>query len=312
MKKSRLAQRKLGTKPKSKPKKKSFFKIILIPVFLVVFIIVLFYIFSPKVWDGKSKFVVSVQSSSHDVQVLILDPANSLITTLFIPSQTEVQAANQLGTWKIGSITKLGHDKKLGEDFLKNSIIKSFSFPIDFNVDESFLDLVSGNLPKEFKAIFVGGFSEVSAIDKIRIALFSLQISNASRFNVDLSKTNELERVRLDDGSLGFKVAGNIPTNIESYFVAYDNAHMLNLLINNATSMNQYASITSKVVEILGANVASIQYQSPSDFDCKVTGLSKDIVLKIARVFSCEVNLVKPVNNFDIQIDIGKKFKDRF
>jgi len=318
MKQSRLAKRKLmGTNlsvsKSTKPTKKRSWKIPAIIGFIILLVFVLFYFLGVRNWNGHSKIAVAVQEVTGNVIIVIIDPSSSSISKFDIPSETEVQAANQLGTWKIGSITKLGRDKKLKEGFLKNTVIKSFNFPIDFESDESFLNLTSGNLVKEMQSLTKTSSSSFSLLDRIRIAVFSLQVSDTARFDTDLSKTSELERVQLVDGSLGFRVTETIPTNIESYFTIQDNLkQMFNVLINNGTGSNFYAALLGKAIEVIGVNVASIQNVPLSNSDCTVTGLSKDMVFKIAQVFSCQTKLSKPSNNFDIQIDLGSKFKDRF
>jgi hypothetical protein len=313
MQKSRLRDRKLGKNLTKKKPKRRFPWLFVVLAFLFVFIGIVILIFSrSSVWDGKTKVGVSVQKDNGDVAVLVLDPASTSITTLTIPSETEVQASNQLGTWKIGSITKLGRDKKIKEDFLKNTVIKTFGYPIDEESGVVFLSLISGNPLKRIQTAFTNT-SGFSVMDKIKIALFSLQVNEVRRFDIDLSKTSQLERVKLLDGSLGFQVSENIPTNIEAYF-AIDNkiSGNLNLLINNATSVNRYSLFVGKVFETLGINVTSIQNKDVKDFDCKVTGLSRDIVIKMARIFSCETDFSAPSDNFDIQVDIGTAFKNRF
>lgn len=315
MKQSRLAQRKLGEKKiEHKParKRKKIWKFILIFALAVVIVGVLFFIFGSRAWDGHSKITSVYQKMSGDASIVVLDPGSLSIVTFDVPSQTEVQAARQLGTWKIGSISRLGEDKKISGDFLKNTIIKSFNFPIDEEADESFGRLTSGNLLSEIGAV-VGGQSDFSLVDRIKIALFSLQIADVSRFDINLSNTSELERAFLSDGSLGWKVNENTPTNIESYFVIGDLENKnYNVLINNGTGSNLYSSLVGKVAEMIGVNVASIQILPTTDFDCSVMGQSHEAVDKIARIFSCGKVYGQPANNFDVRIDIGKKFKTRF
>lgn len=314
MQKSRLRERKMGkTLRTKKPRKKFPWLLILVPIVFLISLVVGVLVFgSGSVWDGRTKIGVSLQKTSGEVDILVLDPTSTSITTLRIPAETEVQASNQLGTWKIGSITRLGRDKKIAQDFLKNTVIKTFGYPIDAEAGESFLTLVTGNALKRIQTAIVEDMG-VSILDRIKIALFSLQVNEVRRFDVDLSKTAQLERVKLTDGSLGFQVSESIPTNIEAYF-AIDNviSGNSNLLINNATSVNRYSLFVGKVFEALGINVTSIQNRDPKDFDCKVIGLSRDIVIKMARIFSCETEFSTPLDNFDIQIDIGTKFKNRF
>jgi len=67
-----------------------------------------------------------------------------------------------------------------------------------------------------------------------------------------------------------------------------------------------------KVLEVMGLNIASVQSVQTNNSDCKVTGLNTEIVGEIGDMFSCSKNFAKPGDNFDIQIDLGSKFINRF
>ncbi len=298
MKKSRLAQRKLGIKPKPKQKSKSLLKFFLFLVLLILVSLAVFYIFSPKTWDGKSKITVSVQRSSGEVNIIILDPPSSSIYSIVIPPQTQVEASNQLGSWKLESITKLGIDKKLGGDFLKNTIIKSFNFPVDYWAEENFLSNLNSKP------------SNLTLIDKIRIMLFSFGVGNSSKVDINLKDTSVLARSQLVDTSLGWKITNNMPSKIKSYFVIANPNEQV--LIRDTTQDVSSANMVAKAIAFLGINVASVQVENDIDFDCVIIGKDKEMVSKIANIFDCTSEIKKPANNFDVQIDLGTKFKNRF
>ncbi len=286
MKQSRLAQRKLGIKPTKKTKKINFLKPVLILSFVLIIFGVLFFIFSPKSWDGKSRFAVVSQNPNGDVVIEILDPLSSLVTNLTIPASTEVEAARQLGTWKLGSITRLGIDKNLGSEYLKNTVIKSFRFPIDASVD-------------------------LSIIDKIRIKLFLITVGGNSQSNLNLKDTDYIKRVQLVDGSLGWRITDSIPTNVAVFFNE-NFGNNINVSINNASGIKSEGSMTGKVLEVMGLNVASIQNLDKENSDCKITSLNQPLASKIAKIFNCSVNLTSPANNFDMEINLGTNFAQRF
>ena len=237
-------------------------------------------------WDGKSKLSVVSQSGTGDVAVTVYDPGSYGITVIKIPADTLVEAANNLGTWKLGSISKLGIDKNLGSWFLKNTVVKSFYFPID---------AVPANL---------------SILDKLKIYVFSLSIGNTGKNTIDLANTSYLRRSQLVDGSLGWQITDTMPLSVESYFSVSGTS--MNVLIKNMSGSKRSAVIAGKVVEALGERVASVQNLDASDTDCKAVGLSDKIITEIAKVFSCQKEIKKPADNFDIEIDLGKKFTSRF
>src|SRR5258706_766709 len=286
---SRLKERKLGKNlAPNKKKKKSHVKLVLL--ILGIFFVLLYTIYlilnTSSLWDGKSKFAVASQSSNGDVSIQVLDPVNSLVTDLQIPASTLVDAANQLGTWKLGSITKLGSDKNLGSDFLKNTIIKSFNFP-------------------------VVGSSNLSLLDKVRIKIFLLTTGSNNQVNLDLKDTNYLTRSQLVDGSLGWKISENMPTKVEAIFNV-NFAKNINVTILNSTGITSEGRMVGKVVEVMGLNITSIQNLDKQNFDCKVVSINTDLATKIAKIFNCDVSIKTPVNNFDVEISLGVKFAQRF
>lgn len=300
MKHSRLAQRKLNQQNQKKVTKKPFFSIkAVLGVFLFIFILLaVCYLLLPSSWSGKSKIAVSVQDPSGDVKVVVLDPPNSSIYTIIIPGATQVDASNELGSWKLESITRLGQDKKLGGDFLKNTLIKSFNFPIDYWASDNFLSSLNS------------GPSNFSFMDKIKILLFSVGVGNNARIDVNLTDSGILERSQLIDTSLGWTISNNMPAKIKSYFAIVDSNEQV--LIKDATGDGDSANMVAKTLETLGVNIASVQQEGDGNIDCKITGLDQDIVVKIASIFTCTSEIKKPGNNFDIEIDLGAKFKNRF
>lgn len=292
IKESRLAKRRMGQDLKKPPKKRRKLKKILAGLFLfLVFVSVLFYLLSPRKWDGVSKVSIAAQEENGNVNLRVFDPSSSSITTFEIPAETQVKAAKELGTWKLGSITRLGIERRVGVDFLKNTLIKSFGFPIDEETDT-----------RE---------SNFSMVDRIRLFLFSLQVSQANKYYIDLTKTRVLTKGRLTDGTEGYKI-NDIPTNIKSYFVT-DNKSVLNVIINNFIMGQGSAFMVSKMLDTLGVNVASIQDKQPDQgLDCVVVGLSKDVATKISKILGCKYEERKALNNFDIEVNIGQKFSDRF
>ncbi len=313
MQKSRLAQRKLGLQKEIKPKKKFNLKFVIIPGFIVTALILVFFMLAQKTWDGNSKLTVAIQKQDGTGEVVILDPSSSSITTIEIPANTVVDASHQLGTWKFGSITKLGQNENLGGDFLKNTIIKSFNFPIDDWASENFLNVISGNILKSTKAIFNNNDTNLSFIDEIRVALFSLPIGNNQRININLKNSSYLRDVRQKDGSEGLEIGETMPGNLESYLVdPFISQSNLNVLINNGSHDSSTVDTVVKTIEVLGANVSSVQNSGNNTDDCKVIGIREVAVNKIAKIFDCKVSLEKANSNFDIEVDFGTKFKERF
>jgi hypothetical protein len=289
MKQSRLQSRKLGIKPLKKTKKShTKFLLILAALCLTILSIIYLILNASSSWDGKSKFTIASENLTGDITIQILDPSNSSITKIIIPATTEVDAANELGKWKLGSIVKLGIDKNKGNDFLKNTLIKSFQFPID-------------------------GSSNLPLLDKMRIKFFLLTLAGGNELNLNLEETDYLNRAKLKDGTLGWKIAESMPTNVESYFNENSqNGRGVNVAVNNSSGVRGEGIMAGKVIEVLGLNVASIINSDKNDFDCKVISENKDLAIKISKILSCDIKFAKPQNNFDLEINLGSKFAQRF
>ena len=299
MKHSRLAQRKLNQHQKKVTNKIFTTKWQALLIFaLLALLFTTVYLVLPSSWNGKSKIAVSVQDPSGNVKVVILDPPNSSIYTVVIPGVTQVSASNELGSWKLESITKLGQDKKLSGDFLKNTIIKSFNFPVDYWANANFL------------SSFNSGPSSFTFMDKIKILLFSFGVGGTGKIDINLADSGLLQRSQLVDTSLGWTISDTMPAKIKSYFAIVDSNDQV--LIEDASGNGSSANMVAKTMETLGVNIASIQQEGEQNTDCKITGLDKDIIVKIANIFSCTSEIGKPANNFDIEIQLGTKFKNRF
>ncbi len=294
MQNSRLAQRKLRLqKHPAKKKKRGMWKILILILAVIIILAALIWNFGIfRSWNGKSKISIADQKKGG-VSIVVLDPASSTITTIDIPSNTEVEAAHQLGTWKLGSIGKLGDDEKLGGEFLKNTIINSFKFPVSAWVKD--------------------GQSNLTILDKLQIWLFTLSIGNSGKTNINLSDTNYLIKGKLIDGTMGYQINEVMPLNTKVLFTQVILAKAnLNVEIENAGAGKTNSNMVGKTIEALGLNITSIKDVDITNDDCIVKGTSKEALDEISKIFSCQKEETKASDNFDLEIILGKKFKDRF
>lgn len=294
MQNSRLAQRKLRlekhpVKKKKQPVKR--FVLLILGIILILgFIIWHFGIF--RSWNGKNKISIASQNKGN-VSILILDPSSQAVTSIDIPGNTEVEAAHQLGTWKLGSIGKLGEDEKLGGEFLKDTVINSFKFPVSAWIKD-----------RE---------SNLSLLDRLQIWLFTLSVGNSGKTNISLADTSYLTKGKLIDGTLGYEINENMPLDTKVFFTQASLAKAnLNVVIENAGGGKANANIVGKTLEALGLNITSIKDIDVSDTDCIVKGENSLALDEISKIFTCQKSQTKAADNFDIEVTIGKKFKDRF
>src|SRR3989344_2296602 len=119
---------------KKRKERKSIWKIIL-PISLFFLILFSLFFLKTKYWNSKEKLAVVINRGDK-VLVSLYDPLGGTQTDIIIPGNTQVQAAGELGTWKLGSLWKLGSDEKLGGSLITKTIAKNFGFPVVISWDK--------------------------------------------------------------------------------------------------------------------------------------------------------------------------------
>lgn len=288
---SRLAQRRLPPK-----KKRNYRFLILLPVILIV-VLGFWFLATPSKWGGGGRLGVAFYKQSGDVVLTNFDSEAGTITTILIPKSTQVQAAKNLGTWPLASIPKLGENEKAGGDFVATTITKSFKFPTEAWAEDG------------------GTKTNLSLKDRLRLKLFSLGVKDSHHVEINLADTKYVRKTRLADGTEGYVIQGEIPLNLMSIFSdSTISESKLNILITNATGEGRVASDVSKIVEVMGGKVTSIQKTTVDEkLDCQIiTQDFTEVAEKFAKVFNCPVVSVDPSGNFNLEIKLGKIFKTRF
>src|SRR3990167_7826494 len=74
-----------------------------------------------RVWNGKEKVSVVV-AGTNKVVISVFDPGTSEITNIYIPGETQVDAARELGTFRIKNIWRLGENEKIGGVLLSETV----------------------------------------------------------------------------------------------------------------------------------------------------------------------------------------------
>lgn len=270
------------------PKKKSKVgKYIMFGIFGAVAILVLYFIFRPTVWDGKSRLSIATYEAG-EVKIVTLDPESGSLTTINIPGNTQVSAAYNMGTYQIKNIWDLGKNEKKGGRFLATSIMKSFHFPIEAWEGE--------------------GDTNLTLKDKINIEIYKTKVKNSSRISLDLDQTSYITKAKLVDGSDGFVIREGLPP-VKLLTIFADSRiskTSTGLAIIDKTD-RQVSSNVVGILEVLGLKVTSIDMEDEEDLDCIVNG-GEDTGDKIARLFGCSRGSKKG----SLEIILGTKFSDRF
>lgn len=270
------------------PKKKSKVgKYIGLGILSLIAIIVLYFIFGPTVWDGKSRLSIATYNQG-EVKIVTLDPASTSLTTINIPGNTEVSAAYNLGTYQIKNIWNLGKNEKKGGGFLATTIMKSFHFPVEAWEGE-------GDTNLHFK-------------DRLNIEIYKTKIKNSSKIDLDLEKTSYLSKAKLADGSEGFVIREGLPPVKLLTIFADSEIERQNLRVTIIDKTDR--SVSTHIVgilEVLGLKVTTIEKEEGENLDCIVNGGGK-AGDKIARLFGCGRGSAKD----NVEIILGTKFSQRF
>jgi len=88
-------------------------------------------------WDGKSVINVVIAKSQDgaltDLNFVSLNPDEEKMSVLNLSEDIYVDVPKNFGSWKLGSVYKLGQENnpKIGEDLVKMSISKMLALPVD-------------------------------------------------------------------------------------------------------------------------------------------------------------------------------------
>jgi hypothetical protein len=294
-----------------KNKKTSIKKIFLFILFFLSVILILLYFLPSKFWDGKNRLVV-VRSGESKIFVDIFNPEVDQLISISIPANTEVQAGYGLGEWKLGSIPELGKIEKIGPRLLKDTISKSFKFPVDAWVNADAEGLVSGRLTSKLKFLFNSTSTNLTFMDRLKLVVFTAGAKSRTEFA--LEDSGYLKKAKLLTGEDGFIIEKNLPLKIAKYFsLPLFEEQNLRIRITDATGGTYKVSEMSQLIDVLGSKVLSINTEDQQkDLDCKLRGKNKIAIKKLENIFGCSFQNKSIDGNFDIEIIIGEGFAKRF
>jgi hypothetical protein len=248
---------------------------------------VLVFLLRPKYWNSRGKLAV-VADYGQDVVVSLYDVSRGNRTDIVIPGNTQVLAAYGLGTWKLGSLWKLGADEKIGGSLITRTIAKNFGFPV------------------------FTWWDNLSLGDRLRITIFSF-VNRGNKDVIFLNETGSLRKTVFMDGERGYLVNSDIPEDISSLYSHQDEfGNSLKAKITDSTGNYGIANKVGKVIETMGIKVASISKDSDLKYDCKVSGKNTRLVSKVALILGCGEIETKVSDAFDLEIYLGEKFTQGF
>lgn len=293
---------------------KSYKYLLLILVAILIGLTLAIYNLRTVNWNGKDPLTVAVTQANGDIQLVQLRPANNEIVVLVLPGSTQINAARNLGSWKLKSIWELGVNEKLEGTLLTESITHSYKFPVTYWLSdkENKFDFLDPKLINISRIIGSSINSNLPSGDRLRIYLFALRTKSYKRIREDVAEYPYLKNEILTDGEKGYVLTGNTSQKLFSYFADPDIVEQaITISIVDGSGRGGVAKLLGDLMEVLGAKIASIKSIPVNDLDCLVSGNNPRIVAKISKLLGCEVKDAED-SAIDVTIEFGKIFADRY
>lgn len=288
---------------------------VLVPVFIILaFVCVWIFLgISSHFWNSFDKLSYVFPDPSGNVTIATLDPVSQELIMLTIPGDTEVDVAMNYGTFRIKSVWQLGVDEKLGGSLLVKTVAKNFSMPVFLWGGQDSASLVGSGPAGTIKFVFFPEKTNIPFGDRVAIALFIARTGNLDRTEINLGDSQFLEKQKLNDGVLGYRLSGGISPRISSYFfnntlsdMASKGKELKVKIIDRTKSVNSSLEVGS-VIQVLGGRVVSVDKTQVEDNTfCDIFGNNARIVEILSKSFDCKV--IKGRSDFDVELNLGSKF----
>lgn len=271
---------------KIKPNRSSKAKLVFV-LFFALAIIFFAWFFYRVLSSIPDRLVTAVVNKEGQIEVVVYDFAESSVSRMEIPKDTQMDLAMQRGVLTAESAVAIKNTEKLPGGFVSNSVMRTFSFPIDY---------FHADMPLVLKA---------------QALLLGLRANTSQR--IDLAKSGYLAQEPLKLGVDGYVVKSQMPLQLASLFVDSKIAGKQTVVqISNLTGQaNSAMSPYVAILESLGAKVAPIIRDEPKDMDCYVSAIDQDVMDRVAGIFDCDPGPADP-DGFDINIVLGSRFYERF
>ena len=263
-----------------------------------------FYFFYPSVWSGNGKLTIAASGKEKEVYLVTFDPSAETVTTVIFPGNTSVNAANNFGTWQLGSIWELGFSEGLEGELLVNTLMKTFGLPIEA-WGESNGSLIS---------IIITRKTNLTIKDRAKLLFAYLRIGESGKRTINATETGFLKNVTLPGGVSGYEPKDEVPKSLLRFFsdiqVSQERARVR---IVNKSGNGLLNDQVGKVIEVLGTKIVSVDRESSEKFDCQVvTNSAKITQAKLAQLFSCKKERAKDLAEGEIDFVFGEDFSKRF
>lgn len=291
-------------------------KIMIILLSLICFLLIAsFYTYfsTSSLWGDNEKLSVVVDNGNEGVVVVLLDPIHEEIYKFYYPEDLEIEAARNLGKWKIGSLWELGKDEGVGGALLAHTITKSIKTPVYAWSNDELLMLLDRNFLAIPKIMFnFNSDTNLSIKDFVKIFRFSSKVENAKLITYTPDQLNYISKAKLKDGTDGYVVTRDPETKIMTLFAdEYILADSSRAIIISSSNNQLKVKQIGEVFEAIGVKIAAIRGETHEVEDCEISAKDIKLAENLSKYLDCEFN-AKTSTNFDIEIRIGEEFVKRF
>ena len=276
--------------------------------------------FRHRVWDGKSRLNIAL--AGEKTYLLGLDPVDSEIILIEIPSETQIEVAFGLGSYPIDSVFELSRLEKKEGILLAQTLENNLAIPvkawvdyqkkIDFHQPKNlFFQLIYSSLKGEAK-------TNLTNWDRLQL-LYTIKDVSVFRSNsYNLSNLNLLEEVELPDKNKGLRIE---PERIDAFIQSHFQEKKLreeNLTIEviNTTQFPGLAERGARLLNNLGVEVVGVNNQEEKINRCQLIGekeLKNNYSVKFIRqIFDCQWKDFQEEGRADLILILGEDYRKKF
>lgn len=224
------------------------------------------------VWDGHSVINVlftSIKEEKPNFSVVSFNPKEERVTIIDVPEQTYIDLPKKYGSWKLGSIYRLGQEEKnpAGAYLLELSVSKLLGLHMDgivvLNSNQKASEFVESLKKNPLSRLVFLGSGYQSELTPAELTKFFWSISSARSDKiafVDLSRSNITDSKLLPDSS---RVLGVNAVKLDLFVQDKMSDPLIieegsSVAIFNAAGFPGLAQQASRMVTNLGGNVVLV------------------------------------------------------
>lgn len=288
-----------------------FLKFFLFAFFILICFFSLYFLLKGK---SSKKKVFLVVDGEDFVRIVSFNFYSNEIVALRIPANTEVEVARNLGIWELSAVFKLGENEKIGGGKLLTETLRdNFFVPVFYYSSAKGKVLVEGGFFSSIYYPFMKSKSNLSFLEKVRIALFSARFKKSRLTDLDFSSSNLFLETILKSGRRGYKIKEEKLQDISWIFsdpLFLKNEVFISLI--NETGNSLIVGRLGRILETMGAKLGMVSNQNISDVDCEVSARDLSLISDLSLVFSCVMFEDKKLEKNEIVFRLGRRFEERF